>query len=129
MSLIASLIKLTSGLLYIGESEFSFEVMDWKNIDEISINKKIQSENENFSNLKNITTKDFFENYIYRLECSGDEVLIKDVAKYKNLLQFIQTNFSSSTVWRCGTININIYILCKEKNDNVVVIKTRAIET
>ena len=128
-TILTKLTQLTVGLLYIGESEFPFEIFDYDVANDDAIKSNIQKNYGSAGDITSLKTKDFFDNYINRLFTSGDEIMMADISKYKALQSFIDANFNSSTVYRYGTIKVGIYIVCKTKTGQVFVLKTYTIET
>jgi hypothetical protein len=124
-----SLQQLTKGLLYIGESEFPFEVMNLGHIKEAALLDYIERDYGSAGTIKSITTPDFFDNYIYRLTASGDDIMMKDIDKYKMLQSFINQHFGHSMVYKYGATKVGVYIACTTKLGEVFVLKTFTVET
>lgn len=127
MNMLEQLQKLTHQLLYIGESEFPFEVVGKGKMNDADIVSTIQKENNASATIVNPHA--FFENYIYRLHASGDEVMMKDIARYQALQDFINKNFVKCQVYRCGITKIAVYIVCVTVTGEVFVLKTYSVET
>ena len=120
---------LTSHLLYSSESDYPFELLDWGKVEPDKIKLAIAAKHPAGSTLEAVPAKDFFSRYIHRQEMSDDEAM-KDIAgRYKKLESFLLANAVDLIVWRCGRIEIGVYIVISLKNGHVLALKTTAIET
>lgn len=129
MTIIEDLKKITQGLLYIGESEFAFEAMNFGKIDSNKLQQKIVADYGSNAAIKAIAINDFFANYLYRLNKSGDEVLAKDAERYTAMQHFIATNFATAVVYKVGAVKVGVYIVCTTKNNDTFILKTFTVET
>lgn len=60
---------------------------------------------------------------------SGDEAMAAVGRRYQQLQDFISKEMSSSTVWRCGKIEIGIYLVMITKDGHCLALHTTSIET
>jgi cystathionine beta-lyase family protein involved in aluminum resistance len=124
-----SLAELTDQLLYSSETDYPFGIIEWnkKNLEEIK--KTIIELYPADTSISTISGTEFFNSYIHNLEMSGDEVMIAIADRYKKLQSFIGINSNNFTVWKCGRIEIDIYITIETNDANIIVLKTTSIET
>lgn len=121
--------ELTSGLLYFSESEYPFELLDWNSQEPDQVRAKILSRHAPDAALTELSTNDFFQKIIRNMNNGGDEAMVAVGARYKTLFDFISANTSSSSVWRCGKIEIGIYIVMITKDGHSLALHTTSIET
>lgn len=121
--------ELTSGLLYFSESEYPFELLDWDGLKPDQVKNRILSGHPAGSAISEISTAEFFQKIIRNMHAGGDEAMSAVGARYQKLFDLIRQETSSSTVWRCGRIEIGIYIVMITKDDHCLVLHTTSIET
>ena len=120
---------LTSDLWYSSESDYPFELMDWGKMAPAAIRSAVAAKHSPGSAIETVPAKDFFSRYIRRQEMSDDEAMKAIAQRYKKLESFLLANAADITVWRCGRIEIGVYIVISLKNGHVLALKTTAIET
>lgn len=124
-----SLAELTDKLLFNSESEYPFEILDWKKKSIEEVKQAITSEHTPDSPIASISGADFFNKIIRNLENSGDEEMLAVAERYKKLQSFLTANSKDVTVLRCGNIQVGVYIVSQTNGGEIVVLKTTSIET
>jgi len=127
MNINENLQTLTNGLLFIGESEFPFQVIHLPNT--TTIESFIETDSKEKIINAFVDANHFFKRYIERLTSSGDEIMMADIPKYQALDKFLKTEFNEVKLYKVGKIKVAIYIVCKHLNQDMYILKTYAIET
>ncbi len=127
MNIYENLQTLTNGLLFIGESEFPFQVIHLPNT--TTIESFIETDSKEKIINAFVDANDFFKRYIERLTSSDDEIMMADIPKYQALDKFLKTEFIEVKLYKVGKIKVAIYIVCKHLNQDMYILKTYAIET
>lgn len=123
------LTRLTAGLLYYSESEYPLELLDWGVKTGTGVKEHVAGLHGNEFPVQEITCSDFFSKTINALRQSG-AVQMEDAAKrYEALEQFIGCHAQSSAVYRCGRIEVGIYIVMYLPEGNTLALKTISVET
>jgi AICAR transformylase/IMP cyclohydrolase PurH len=123
------LTSLISGLYFMSESEYPFTIEEVNEMDINQIEMHILSNYNPDATISRFETKAFFEKIIHNLECSGEELSQSFAKKYKDLYEFIIKSSISSTVLKCGKIEVGVYIVLELKTRAYVLLKTISIET
>jgi len=123
------LTKLISDLYFMSESEYPFIIEELQEKDISKIEKNILSKYEPQSKLIKIETTDFFKRIINNFETSEDELSKSFAKKYKELYHFIIQECTSSTVLKCGKIEVGVFIILEFKNESFTLLKTISVET
>lgn len=125
----SSLDKLTRNLYYSSESTYPFEILVWGKISEWETEKKISSLHPPGSLPEKSDLDDFFNKCIRNIMIGGGEKPERVAEQYRNLAEFIHTNTKKSILYRCGRIQVGIYIVLVTEDGNVYILKTTSIET
>lgn len=120
---------LTQGLFYMSESDYPYEVQYWGKVGEGEIKKHIAAIKDYGENITAVSAEEFFNKIITNLNLSGDEALAAMSQQYRHLFDFIKQNSSQLKVWRCGKIEIDIYITMLTESGKTLALKTVSIET
>ena len=121
--------SLISGLLYYSESEYPLEWLDWGSQKPDQIKATIIARHPAGSPVEQVSTDDFFHKIIRNMNNSGDASMTAVGGRYKMLHDFIRANSSSTSVWRCGKIEIGIYVVMNTRDGHCFVLHTTSIET
>lgn len=125
-----SLLSMIKGLNYSSESDYPLTLLDWgKPGGEQEIKRSVLLHKGVQEPVFPMKAADFFNNHISRLRHSGDEQMMADAEKYKKLFDFLQANAASVDTWRCGKIEVGVYIIIHTKDDHVLVLQTTSVET
>ncbi|MBK8608495.1 MAG: hypothetical protein IPL84_00665 [Chitinophagaceae bacterium] len=119
---------LINGLLYSSESEFPWILDDLgnKKLEEIQV---LISARHNHEAAVEVEADSFFTRYIQNRIIGGNEVSLAEAGRYTQLHHFLKTNAAAISVWRCGRIQVGIYILITTKKGQTLMLRTTAIET
>lgn len=121
--------ELTRGLLFYSESEYPFEILDWNSLKPDQVKNAILQRHPAGSPLTEIGTGDFFQKIIRNMGNGGDDSMIAVGERYGKLQQLIDSNSTSSSIWRCGRIEIGIYIVMNTTDGHCLALHTTSIET
>lgn len=128
-SLKSSLEKLCHNLYYSSESNYPFEILSWGKIDALEIEKKITSLHPAGNLPEMADVDDFFNKCIRNVMIGGGAKPELVAQQYRDLAAFIQSNTKKSILYRCGKIQVGIYIVLITEDEKVFVLKTTSIET
>ncbi len=120
---LTALQKASAGLLYPSDSDEPFEAFAWGKANGNLVPAVVQKFAGVGSReaMKQVTLGDFFKNLISD-ECD-------DADKYKALLKVISEQLSGVKVFRCGDVEVDIYLVGKTKEGEWAGLKTKAVET
>lgn len=128
-TVIEKLELLTRDLYFLSESDYPFEILDWGKKNDAEIKDKILSFHENGSPLSEFDTDVFFGRIVNNFNESGDPLLKTFAEKYSTLLDFLNRNMFKTQVFKCGKVEVGVYVVLSLKDDAVVVLKTISVET
>jgi hypothetical protein len=127
MAIAETLTQASQGLLMPSESEYSFEVVVWKDV-ELTPQKILElTHYPPATSIEEVELDYFFRNVAIEKDWH-DKIQKENVAKFQNLVQVIKDNLAEIRVYRIGTIEVSVYIVGKT-NDGVVGVATKVIET
>jgi Nuclease A inhibitor-like protein len=114
----------TVDLLWISESDYPFQIVTWseKEIDSMLFADRADEE------IEAISLDDFFAPAL-KVEDWYEAEELATVDRYKLLLQTIQSNLTELKVFRLGAIEIDVYIIGKTPNLDIIGLKTTTVET
>lgn len=121
--------ELTKDLFYMSESDYPFEIQTWQNVTSDDIKKHIAGLKDYGGVFETLPAHDFFKKIIDNLSNSGEEVLVQIAKRYEKLYDFLKGNSDTVKIWRCGRIEIDIYIVILKANQPTTVLRTTSIET
>ena len=110
---IKSLSQSTAGLLFMSESDYPFEVIQWDSTTELT---------PNF--LRSVTGES--------KDCPVQEMELEDFltsGRYQPLLQVLQSQLSSPKAYRVGRINMSVYLVGRSKDGSWLGVSTRVVQT
>ncbi|MGI8670231.1 MAG: nuclease A inhibitor family protein [Aridibacter sp.] len=126
---IQELKKTTDGLIYISETDseiFPFIGGKSETVNIESLLKQINAASD--IKVKEITFEDFFENLITIQDWFEEEE--KETAeKFLKLKKLLEENLKDLKVFKIGKIEIEIYVVGLDEENNMLGIKTEAVET
>ena len=128
-SLKSSLEKLCHNLYYSSESNYPFEILSWGKIDALEIEKKITSLHPAGNLPEMADVDDFFNKCIRNVMIGGGDKPELVAQQYRNLAALIESKTKKSILYRCGKIQVGIYIVLITEDEKVFVLKTTSIET
>ena len=121
----------SSGLLYQTELDYPFEVIIHGNTNKTAINKEtilklMKGSPEDAVEESDIDT--FFSTPTLDQDWHSPEDK-KRVARFRNLVSSIKTNFKEIRVFKKGRIYIDVYITGRAPSGNIAVVSTKLMQT
>ncbi len=111
--IIQDLKRATAGLLFMSESDYPFEVIQWEGQTEV--------------------THDFLCRLAGEPEdCRVEEMEVEDFLqdeKYRNIVQVLSKNVTEAKAYKVGTINMPVYVVGRGKLGNWLGVSTRVVQT
>jgi hypothetical protein len=123
------LTSLISDLYFMSESEYPFTIEEVKETNINQIENYILSNHDAADAISRFETADFFEKIIRNFELADDDISQSFSKKYKDLQEFIIDTCKSSSVLKCGKIEVGVYIILELKNGSFILLKTISVET
>jgi hypothetical protein len=114
----------TLDLLWVSESDYPFQIVVWSDKE---INSKLFPTYSD-EDIKFISLDHFFAPALKVEDWYGLEELAT-VDRYKLLLQTIESNLTEIQVFRLGAIEVDVYIVGKTPDGDVIGLKTTIVET
>ena len=119
---------LTKGLLYFSESEKAWIIDIWDTVKEEEIKeRKAEQTFIQPDKIQQSSAADFFDKIITHAD-PADKAMQKIAQRYKQLVDYIHNHFNEVWLFKCGRVQVNIFIVCMAQ-DNSVVLHTIGIET
>lgn len=104
------LLKASEGLLYTSESDYPFTYFSFSNTSKLPTPQRfLQLINQTGQPIEQLSFNDLF-NRLTRIEPGMDEQQIKAAKRYRVLEKVFRATFKDLTVYRVGTIQIQVYI-------------------
>jgi hypothetical protein len=118
----------TVDLLWSSESDYPFEIVTWAR--GVEMNPSVLFSNLDDANLAidSIALADFFAPVLMVEDWYEAEELAQ-IDRYTDLLDAIESTLTDVKVFRVGEIEIDIYIIGKTPDGDLVGLKTQSIET
>ena len=111
--IVTSLLHATDGLLFMSESDYPFELIQWEGPTE--------------------PTADFIRNVAGESEDSPVQKLevrqFLSLGRYQRLLSALQHNLSDLRVYKVGRINMPVYVVGRNREGRWLGVATRVVET
>ncbi len=121
----------SAGLLMLSESEAPFEVFEWENPTKQPLTNAIFLEKTNISpetKVETVTVQHFFRNAV--VEKDWFEESERQTAKrFQNLVSILESELTDLQVFRCGSIEIDVWIVGTSSSGNWAGLRTKLIET
>lgn len=121
--------QLTQGLLFSSESDYPFETVDWDHLTDDQIQTAIRAAHPSGKGTEETSLEVVFNKQIQNRLRSGDPAEAAAARQYQELHDFFQSNTQLVRVWRCGRIEIGVYIIGTLADGQRVGLKTISIET
>lgn len=127
--LIEKIGKAVEGLYYISETDAEILPFSGEKAEEISKEKILaQTKNSENSNVEERDFAHFFERLTKNQDWFGDEE-IKNAQRFTELKNLLEENLRDIKVFKIGSIQLDIYVVGLDKENNLRGIKTKAVET
>jgi hypothetical protein len=129
--LINILSEAASGLLFISELDYPFEVFIWKDTHNIEINKEEILKITKGKPEDNIEDFDFdFLFSIHTMDQDWHSAEDKrKVIRFRNLVSVLKENLEDIKVFRRGKIYIDVYIVGRAPSGNIAGVSTKQMQT
>ena|SRR5438270_8935754 len=126
---LAELERATVGLLFISESDYPFEIVYWKELQEVSpqLLRSLTGHPES-APVEIVSLDDFFRVAVSEESWRSEESR-RDAKKYRNLVRMLKDDLDEVKVYRIGGINISVYIIGRNRTGNWLGVSTRVVET
>jgi hypothetical protein len=122
--IIIQLKQATTDLLWLSESDYPFEIVTWDKGIELTPVALFKDTGA----VETISLADFFAPALIVEDWYEAEELAT-VDRYKLLLQTIESNLTELQVFRISSVEIDVYIIGKTPDGDVVGLKTTVVET
>lgn len=127
--LIKELKKASNGLLWLSESNYSWEVIYWDNIRELTSNTLRQQINCAAEvKLEIRKPEEFFASAVQEQEWHN-EAEKQQVERYQFLVHLLYSHLDNIQVYRVGEVEIDIYVLGQTTHKAIAGLKTKSVET
>ena len=110
-SIAANLKQASEGLLFLSETDASFEVINWPTQEELTPAKLLQLTNHPPDAPIEILSVDEFFDVANAEEDWHDEEERETAKRFQNLVNFLKQNLSQLQVYRVGNTNMDAYIV------------------
>jgi hypothetical protein len=120
----------TAGLLFMSESDYPFQVIEWDQAIEITPDYlRQQSAGVNSQTpVRRQSVDEFFRSATSEPQWKKGREL-ETARRYQTLVRLLKEYLTDLTVYRVGEIDITIFILGKNESGDLVGLTTRVIET
>jgi hypothetical protein len=126
-NLLTEIKKSTAGLTYISETDAAVETYNGGHVDSVNISHFVPNKTGS-GKYEQISPERFFERLTTERDWYGPRE--KEIARrFAELEKLLRENLSDLTVFRIGRIQIDIYVVGLDAEDNLIGIKTKAVET
>ncbi|AFZ28326.1 Nuclease A inhibitor-like protein (plasmid) [Cylindrospermum stagnale PCC 7417] len=121
----------SAGLLMMSESDYPFKVVSWKGTVQEALTPAKLLELTGHSQDAPVEIVDidyFFRNCAVEKEWHNEQ-LKEQVKQFKILVDTIKSELSDISVYRVGTISIDVYIVGKTASNDLAGLATKVVET
>jgi len=127
--LIDELREATRGLLFMSESDYSFEIVRWDGVAEPAPDfLRGLTGHADSEPVETQSAEEFFRVAASEAEWKGEEELAA-ARKFQTLLRLLEENLSSVRAFRVGTINMPVYVVGRSPSGAWLGVSTRVVET
>ena len=126
-NLLSEIAKSTSGLVYISETDAPIEPFFGGQVESVDVNQVVQQMFAS-GNLETVNAKQFFVRLTAEKDWFGERE--KQTARRFSVLQkLLEENLRDLNAFKVGHIQVEIYVVGLDADNNLVGIKTKAVET
>jgi hypothetical protein len=125
--LLAQIVEHTKGLMYISETDSAIELYAGERTGTVSVSDLISGETDAIKYEK-LSPENFFD----RLTVDRDWFGLKEkenAQRFAQLQKLLQENLRDLTVFKIGHIRLDVYVVGLDADNNLIGIKTKAVET
>ena len=140
--LIEQLERLTTGLLWLSESDYPWQIVTWETqLDEEDSEEAIAKLDTQIRNqliainpdqeptqIEDQELDDFLQGITTSKGWYGEEELA-ECQRYQDLVSFLNNSLSGVRVYRLGEVEVKIYVLGQTPSKNILGIETISVET
>lgn len=148
--LIEQLERLTTGLLWLSESDYPWQIVSWEDLPE---NQAVEEDSEeaiaqqtaqikaqiknrlitinpeqNSTQIEERELEDFFQGVTTSEEWYREEELA-ECKRYQDLVNFLKNSLKVVKVYRLGKVEVKVYVMGQTPNGNILGIETISVET
>ena len=116
----------TTGLLFMSESDYPFEVIAWDQITPEFLRQQAGAAMN--APIGERSVADFFSVAAGEQEWKGEGELAT-AKKYQALIKLLNDNLSDVRVYRVGSINMPVYVVGRSASGKAIGVSTRVVET
>lgn len=127
--LLEQLKQASAGLLWLSESDYSWEVIYWDNIGELTLEKLRQQIDCDAGAKLEIRELDRFFEPAIQAQDWHNEAEKQEVERYQSLVDLLHNHLDNIQVYRVGEVEIDIYVLGETKHQAIAGLRTKAVET
>lgn len=105
--------RATAGLLFMSESDYPFEVINWEGLTDLTHDFLCRASGESE-------------------DCQVEEMEVEDFLldeKYRNIVQVLSKNLAELKAYKVGRINMPVYVVGRSKRGNWLGVSTRVVQT
>jgi hypothetical protein len=126
--IVEKLKEASTGLLMMSESDYPFEVVQWKGAAPATQEKILQLTGSQNLPVEVVELDYLFRNCAFEQEWHND-LQKQDVKRFQTLIQTLKDNLSDIKVYRIGKINIDAYIIGQTQDGDLAGVVTKLVET
>lgn len=125
-NLLAEITRSTDGLTYISETDAPVEAFSGGHADTVDITSLI--ENRGSVKCEKLSAKKFFDRLTTVSDWFGPEQ-IETARRFSEVEKILEENLRDLAAFKMGHIQIDIYVVGLDADNNLIGIKTKAVET
>ena len=126
--LVNQLQQASKGLLWLSESDYPFETVYWKNVDDIN-SKLLQITNSTDDTTIEVRELDSFFSRVTEEKDWYNSEEMAECQRYRELVKLLKTQLTDLKVYRVGEVEVNCYILGQTENNAIAGLSTISVET
>ena len=126
--LVEELKEATRGLTYMSESDYPFEVFNWKGAEPTPEFLRRLGGSEADAPIETRTPDNFFRAPTSEPDWKDAEELA-EAKRFQKLLRLLEENLSDLTVFCVGSINMPVYVVGRAASGSWLGVSTRVVET
>lgn len=127
--LLAELSQACDGLMWMSESDYPWQIVDWQNenkIDRQTLRQHYQYHPQ--TRVLTTTVDSLFQNAIVE-QPWHDETERAEVERYQNLFNWLKNNLQDLQVFLIGEVEIDVYVLGRTNQNKILGLSTKMIQT
>jgi hypothetical protein len=125
--LLAQIVEHTKGLTYISETDSAIEPYSGERTGTVSVSDLISGETDAIKYEK-LSPENFFDRLIVDRDWFGPKEK-ENAQRFAQLQKLLQENLRDLTVFKIGYIRLDVYVVGLDADNNLIGIKTKAVET